>query len=63
MQEVDAEAEDPTLEDGNSMRSSDSITSSILKYRTLYGRTYHSDRSTADYWYFTLVFSGNLPLG
>ncbi|KAF9773113.1 hypothetical protein IL306_009156 [Fusarium sp. DS 682] len=28
-----------------------SLTSSIYEYRTLHGRTYHSDRGTAQYWY------------
>jgi hypothetical protein len=28
-----------------------SLSSSIFEYRTLHGRTYHSDRGTAQYWY------------
>lgn len=44
------EAEDPTLSDNYS--STASLTSSILKYRTIKGRTYHSDRGSAEYWYF-----------
>ncbi|KAM0193772.1 hypothetical protein ACHAPI_007423 [Fusarium lateritium] len=28
-----------------------SLNSSIFEYRTLHGRTYHSDRGTAQYWY------------
>lgn len=31
--------------------STDSLTSSILRYRTLNGRTYHSERGNAQYWY------------
>jgi hypothetical protein len=31
--------------------STASITSSILRYRTIHGRTYHSERGNAQYWY------------
>ena len=30
--------------------STASISSSILKYRDLYGRTFHSEQGTANYW-------------
>lgn len=30
--------------------STASLTSSILNYRTLHGRTYHSERGNAQYW-------------
>ena len=36
-------------QDANS--STASITSSILHYRTIHGRTYHSERGNASYWY------------
>lgn len=37
---------------GDVASSTDSITSSILEYRTIHGRTYHSNAvsSTAQYW-------------
>lgn len=31
--------------------STASLTSSILRYRTIQGRTYHSERGNAQYWY------------
>lgn len=31
--------------------STASISSSILQYRTLHGRTYHSERGNASYWF------------
>lgn len=34
--------------DGDS--TSASITSSILQYRTIHGRTYHSEQGNAQYW-------------
>lgn len=49
--EVDEEAaeEDPTL--GDDVESSTaSLSSSILDYRTINGRTYHSERGNAAYW-------------
>ncbi|KAF5967291.1 methyltransferase [Fusarium coicis] len=46
---ADAEDDDPGLgEDSES--STASITSSILHYRTINGRTYHSERGNAAYW-------------
>lgn len=49
--------EDDGLDDGDSAfgdvaSSTDSITSSILEYRTIHGRTYHSDAIPGDaqYW-------------
>ncbi|UPK94434.1 hypothetical protein LCI18_005369 [Fusarium solani-melongenae] len=45
----DAGEEDPTL--GSDAESSTaSLSSSILDYRTINGRTYHSDRGNAAYW-------------
>ncbi|KAM0544187.1 hypothetical protein ACHAPJ_011938 [Fusarium lateritium] len=38
--------------------STASMTSSILNYRTIKGRTYHSERGNAEYWY-----SSSLPNG
>lgn len=37
---------------GDAVSSTDSITSSILEYRTIHGRTYHSDSvpGNAQYW-------------
>lgn len=35
--------------------STASITSSILRYRTIQGRTYHSDRGNAFYWYVVIL--------
>lgn len=32
--------------------STASLSSSVLKYREIQGRTYHSDRGNAEYWYF-----------
>lgn len=48
--------DDPALDDGDSALGDDiesstaSINSSILEYRTIRGRTYHSDRGNAFYW-------------
>jgi hypothetical protein len=36
--------------DHDAESSTASITSSILQYRTLHGRTYHSERGNAQYW-------------
>ncbi|WAO86209.1 Hypothetical protein NCS54_00347400 [Fusarium falciforme] len=44
-----ASEEDSTVED-DSASSSDSISSSILHYQTIHGRTYHSERGNAQYW-------------
>ncbi|KAH8679298.1 S-adenosyl-L-methionine-dependent methyltransferase [Ilyonectria robusta] len=47
---------DPVQDDGDSAVGDDaasstaSITSSILEYRTIHGRTYHSERGNAEYW-------------
>ena len=48
-------AQDP-IDDGDSgivdvAESTASITSSILKYRNIQGRTYHSEIGNAQYWY------------
>lgn len=54
--------EGDTGEDGDSALGDDqasstaSITSSILKYRTINGRTYHSERGNSQHWY------GNCPV-
>ncbi|KAK7417101.1 hypothetical protein QQZ08_011760 [Neonectria magnoliae] len=48
--------DDEIVDDGDSALGSEassslaSISSSILEYRTMHGRTYHSDRGTAQYW-------------
>ncbi|KAJ4328937.1 hypothetical protein N0V84_000506 [Fusarium piperis] len=39
---------DSAIEDNGS--STASLSSSILQYRTIHGRTYHSDRGNAEYW-------------
>ncbi|KAF5580677.1 demethylmenaquinone methyltransferase [Fusarium subglutinans] len=57
----EGEEDDPGLgEDSES--STASITSSILHYRTINGRTYHSERGNAAYWHhmFTLSQDGEL---
>jgi len=38
--------------------STASITSSILQYRTIHGRTYHSETGNAHYWYAGILFMG-----
>ncbi|KAF5654848.1 methyltransferase [Fusarium sp. NRRL 25303] len=43
----------------NAADSTYSLSSSIFEYRTLHGRTYHSDRGTAQYW---LVNLWTLPI-
>jgi hypothetical protein len=46
-----------TIDDGDSAIGEDadsstaSISSSILQYRTIHGRTYHSEQGNATYWY------------
>lgn len=35
---------------GDAMSSTASVSSSILKYRTIHGRTYHSEQGNAKYW-------------
>ena len=50
MKDTDPQDNDSAL--GNSdQESSASLTSTILRYRTLHGRTYHSDVGNAQYWY------------
>jgi hypothetical protein len=52
--EVDTEEEDDEIDPGlgaDAESSTASITSSILHYRTINGRTYHSERGNAAYWY------------
>jgi hypothetical protein len=52
---VDPDADDD--DDGDSAFGGDdgsstaSLTSSILRYRSIHGRTYHSERGNAHYWY------------
>ncbi|KAG8672279.1 hypothetical protein FPOAC1_005543 [Fusarium poae] len=51
--EVDTEEEDDEIDPGlgaDAESSTASITSSILHYRTINGRTYHSERGNAAYW-------------
>ncbi|KAJ4244349.1 hypothetical protein NW762_014476 [Fusarium torreyae] len=42
--------------------STESISSSILHYRTIHGRTYHSERGNAQYWYGNRSRAGLLEL-
>ncbi|KAG9496468.1 hypothetical protein J7337_011244 [Fusarium musae] len=56
---AEGEEDDPGLgEDSES--STASITSSILHYRTINGRTYHSERGNAAYWYWALTMNGKV---
>lgn len=50
-QQREEEEEDPYSTDDGSTAS---LSESILNYRTLHGRSYHSNRGDAEYWY---VFS------
>jgi hypothetical protein len=49
-------AEEPVQDDADSTFGDDnasstaSMASSILHYRTIHGRTYHSERGNAEYW-------------
>ena len=44
-------AEDNDSAYGDDLASSTaSLSTSILRYRTIHGRTYHSDKGSADYW-------------
>jgi hypothetical protein len=46
-----AEDDDADSAVGDDVASStESISSSILHYRTVHGRTYHSERGNAQYW-------------
>ncbi|KAF5000114.1 hypothetical protein FDECE_11276 [Fusarium decemcellulare] len=49
-EEID-EQDDADSAVSGSGSSTASLTSSILKYRTVHGRTYHSERGNAEYWY------------
>ena len=42
------DADETGLEDAAS--STASLSSSVMNYRTVQGRTYHSDRGKAEYW-------------
>lgn len=59
---IEADDNLPNEEDGDSSLGQDtssstaSIASSILHYRTIHGRTYHSERGNASYWYLGLGF-------
>ncbi|KAJ3548161.1 hypothetical protein NM208_g1144 [Fusarium decemcellulare] len=46
----DDSADDDSALGGNPAESTESITSSILQYRTINGRTFHSERGNARYW-------------
>lgn len=49
--EDNAPAEDSGVEDSESFTTSTaSLSSSVLEYRTVMGRTYHSERGNAEYW-------------
>jgi hypothetical protein len=37
--------------DSDIASSTASVSASILQYRTLHGRTFHSDKTSAEYWY------------
>ncbi|KAF5987570.1 putative multicopper oxidase [Fusarium bulbicola] len=54
-EQAQAEAEDDNADadsalDPDNASSTASITSSILEYRTIHGRTYHSEQGNAQYW-------------
>lgn len=49
-QPPDSDDADSAIGDEN-FSSTASVSSSILKYRTVLGRTYHSDRGDTQYWY------------
>ncbi|KAM0547311.1 hypothetical protein ACHAPJ_010446 [Fusarium lateritium] len=49
---------DSTLDPDNAS-STASITSSILEYRTIHGRTYHSEQGNAQYWSLKLQIRGS----
>jgi hypothetical protein len=48
LQKADEDDADSTLDSVGS--STTSLSESILNYRELYGRTYHSERGNANYW-------------
>ncbi|ROT36420.1 S-adenosyl-L-methionine-dependent methyltransferase [Sodiomyces alkalinus F11] len=48
--DADADANDSGLDSASTTTSSASISSSILEYRIIHGRTYHADRGGAQYW-------------
>ena len=56
-QDARADADADHDDDGDSALGDDdadstaSLTSSILRYRSIHGRTYHSERGNAQYWY------------
>jgi hypothetical protein len=55
--DVDDSDADSSL--GTLSESTASITSSILRYRTIHGRTYHSERGNAQYW--CVSMAGSCP--
>ena len=48
--QVDADFDDADSAVGDGASSVASLSSSILQYRTLHGRRYHSDATSAQYW-------------
>ncbi|KAG9498006.1 hypothetical protein J7337_010882 [Fusarium musae] len=51
-EQEDAENNDADSVISNPAESTASMASSILSYRTIQGRTFHSERGNAQYWYF-----------
>jgi hypothetical protein len=53
--QIEADDQEQVIDDGDSavgtvQTASTSLASSILQYRTLHGRTFHSDQGNAKYW-------------
>jgi hypothetical protein len=53
--QIEADDQEQVIDDGDSavgtiQTASTSLASSILQYRTLHGRTFHSDQGNANYW-------------
>lgn len=51
LQAVNTEDRDSGQDDDELAESTTSISDSVLQYRTIHGRTYHSERGNAQYWY------------
>ena len=49
--DVDLDDANSAVGEDNAASSVASVSSSILQYRTLHGRRYHSDATSAQYWY------------
>ncbi|KAJ4328774.1 hypothetical protein N0V84_000779 [Fusarium piperis] len=47
---VNTEDRDSGQDDDELAESTTSISDSVLQYRTIHGRTYHSERGNAHYW-------------